>query len=346
MKLPTTPFLPSRALAATTAAAMACALLAGCASVNRPRADDAELVRERETQNELIVERQLRRQRRLDGIAFDFMRRNAPLCGNDATAGVDARVANLAAFPKARRAAVARRFGVGEGLSVLWTLPGESALREGDRVTSIRGVPAEPGERGLRQWREALQASDGELRLTVWRDGREQPVSATTRPACDYPVMANPDAAINAFNDGEQIVFYAGMLDLFAEDRDIAVVLGHELAHGTRGHVAKGRAAAVFGALLDTALGDTGLVAGLASAPFSRRMEAEADYTGLYMAANAGYDIAQAERVWREIGVTVASSADKKAADTHPSSPERYVAIRRTVAEIQDRQRAGRPLAP
>ncbi|MGH8082448.1 MAG: M48 family metalloprotease, partial [Lysobacter sp.] len=97
--------------------------------------------------------------------------------------------------------------------------------------------------------------------------------------------------------------------------------------------------------LLDGGPGDDS-ASTLAIAPFSRRMEAEADYTGLYMAALAGHDLSQAEQVWREMGINVTASSNKTVADTHPSSPERFVAIKRTVAEIQAKQQAGQPLRP
>ena len=55
--------------------------------------------------------------------------------------------------------------------------------------------------------------------------------------------------------------------------------------------------------------------------------EAEADYVGMYILANAGYEYANASDLWRRM-----SQKDPDAiwlSTTHPSNPERYVALPR-----------------
>ena len=106
---------------------------------------------------------------------------------------------------------------------------------------------------------------------------------------------------INAFcMPGGKIVFFTGLIDqLQLTDDEIAMVMGHEMAHALREHsreqLAKTQAtdlgirlgAAIFG------LGDMGTAAAnlggkLLTLKFSRSDESDADLVGLEMAARAG----------------------------------------------------------
>jgi predicted Zn-dependent protease len=122
---------------------------------------------------------------------------------------------------------------------------------------------------------------------------------------------------IDAYSEGERIVVYSGLLRFLESDDELAVILGHELAHG----------------LLD---------AGLDPAAAER----EADRVGLYLAALAGYDVAVArglsERFIREFPLAL----EARTGHTHLSSPERALALEATTSEIQAKLDRGEPLEP
>ena len=108
---------------------------------------------------------------------------------------------------------------------------------------------------------------------------------------------------INAFcMPGGKIAFYTGILEqLKLSDDEVAMVMGHEVAHALREHararMAKtagtGAALSIGAQLLGLGqLGDMGARATtqLISLKFSRNDETEADLVGLELAARAGYD--------------------------------------------------------
>ncbi len=65
---------------------------------------------------------------------------------------------------------------------------------------------------------------------------------------------------------------------------------------------------------------------------------------GAYYAARAGYDISGAANIWRAMAFE--DPASIRLATTHPTTPARFVFMRKTVAEIEDKERRHLPLVP
>jgi Zn-dependent protease with chaperone function len=101
---------------------------------------------------------------------------------------------------------------------------------------------------------------------------------------------------------GGKIVFYTGILtSLQLTDDEVAMVMGHEMAHALREHARErmgktaftGLGANLLGQLFG--LGDIGQMATnygaqLLTLRFSRSDESEADLVGMELAARAGFD--------------------------------------------------------
>ncbi|MGI8639825.1 MAG: M48 family metallopeptidase [Pyrinomonadaceae bacterium] len=117
-----------------------------------------------------------------------------------------------------------------------------------------------------------------------------------------------------AFADGSVFV-HTGLLKRLENEAQLAIVLGHEIAHVTNEHVRR-RAeaagnqallAAIIGAAAGKALGQeagesiTKLGYVLMSNKFSGDMEDQADRVGLYYAYQAGYDVREAPKIWRRL---------------------------------------------
>jgi predicted Zn-dependent protease len=151
---------------------------------------------------------------------------------------------------------------------------------------------------------------------------------------------------INAAADGRVLAITSGLFDLTKSDDELALILGHELAHNVLGHlkatpVAARKSGGILDAFMRATIGTA--VAGTVTPPFSIANEKEADYAGLYFMARAGYDITAAESFWRRLNETTRATSVAK---THPSGPERLKAIEATVAEIKAKQKAKKPLEP
>jgi predicted Zn-dependent protease len=161
---------------------------------------------------------------------------------------------------------------------------------------------------------------------------------------------------INAFcMPGGKIAFFWGILQrLQLDDDEVAMIMGHEMAHALREHARErmGKSFATRGALeLGSALlglGNTGrMVAGMGeqmlSLVFSRDDESEADLVGMELAARAGYNPAAGVTLWQKMGA-VSKGAPPEFLSTHPSGPTRIKDIEANLPKVEGLyQRAPRP---
>jgi predicted Zn-dependent protease len=123
----------------------------------------------------------------------------------------------------------------------------------------------------------------------------------------------------------------------FAEDDDeLAIIMGHELAHLTSKHLPKNISVA---ALCGTLGGLTGPFAPWTTqalyAPYSRKNEREADYIGLIYAHNAGYNIEKGATLWKRFALEIPKSRSKSFLRSHPASPERILRVKKVVELIK-----------
>lgn len=123
---------------------------------------------------------------------------------------------------------------------------------------------------------------------------------------------------INAFcMPGGKIVVYEGLMKLVSSDDELAVVLGHEVAHAVAKHsnerISQQMLAQYGAQLLGESLSQKSeIVQAIASTvygvgaqygvtlPFSRKHETEADYMGLILMTMAGYNPDKAVTFWQK----------------------------------------------
>ena len=153
----------------------------------------------------------------------------------------------------------------------------------------------------------------------------------------EFVVFDEPDT-INAFAlPGGKVGVYSGLLDLVASDDELAIVMGHEIAHVTARHgaerMSEGVAAAMLGVAVDVYAKDSrnhdlvlaayGIGASGAMLKFSRNNESEADYIGIRYAAKAGYDPRAAITFWQKMEKESKGSKVPAFLSTHPSNERR-----------------------
>jgi predicted Zn-dependent protease len=166
-----------------------------------------------------------------------------------------------------------------------------------------------------------------------------------------WEVVLLKSPQINAFcMPGGKIAFYSGILDtLHLTDDEIALVMGHEMAHALREHgreqAAKSGAANIAGRLAGAGLSAwlgvdpritnsvTGGAAKLAILKFSREDETEADVVGLDIAARAGYDPRAGVVLWEKMGLA-SKGAPPQWLSTHPAGGNRIDEIRKHLPEV------------
>lgn len=144
---------------------------------------------------------------------------------------------------------------------------------------------------------------------------------------------------------GGKIVFYTGILNsLKLTDDEVAVVMGHEMAHALREHARErmGKTAAtgigvnLLGQLLG--LGDVGQTvthygAQLLKLQFNRSDESEADLVGMELAARAGFDPRAGVTLWQKMAAA-SKGAPPQWLSTHPSGNSRIADIEANLPKV------------
>lgn len=167
----------------------------------------------------------------------------------------------------------------------------------------------------------------------------------------DYKVFDSKD--LNAFAlPGNHFAVYTGIMDIMANDDQLATVVGHEVAHVRANHggervsqqlganVAMQTAQAAIGSGSQTgqlALGALGVGAQYGVLlPFSRKHELEADKLGILYMYRAGYDPNEALKFWQKMG-SAGGSKPPEFMSTHPSDTTRITQIKEIIAGLPPR---------
>jgi len=189
--------------------------------------------------------------------------------------------------------------------------------------------------------RERARAHFEEQKRRVERVGQRLLAAIPDHPKVQF-VIVNGDPSINAGATFGQVAITSGMLNFIRSDDEMAVVLGHELAHIEQGHVLKGAVGSlalnVLAIVLEARAPGAGQAAGGIGQMFmnhyTQTQEREADEVGLRYAYAAGYDPRAAVDVQERMAVEVPESMSAGYFDTHPSSVERAVSARREAEEL------------
>ncbi|HEY4370900.1 MAG TPA: M48 family metallopeptidase [Burkholderiales bacterium] len=242
--------------------------------------------------------------------------------------------------------------------------PAHAAPAEGVNVGRssrfARLVPAEEVEQAAAAQYAQLKGMATEKRaLAAPEDPRVQRMRAIAKRMLPYTVKWNPAAAhwkwevnligspqINAFcMPGGKIAFFTGIIDtLQLTDDEMAVVMGHEIAHALREHVRErigkeiatnASAGIASRALRLGPLGNAflGASTGLIKLKFSRDDETEADAVGLELAARAGYDPRAGISLWRKMQAA-SQKAPPQWLSTHPASASRIKEMQRHLPQV------------
>ncbi|WP_083215138.1 M48 family metallopeptidase [Comamonas aquatica] len=249
-------------------------------------------------------------------------------------------------------------------------LPAWAQVDVGESSRLRHLVPAEELEQAAEQeYAKLLQEARSQGKLVPTGDAQTQRLQRIAQALIQHTAAWNERARqwqwsvalirsndINAFcMPGGKIAFFTGIIDkLRLSDDEIAMVMGHEMAHALREHsreqLAKNTATSLgisLGAQL-LGLGDVGNYAArlggqLLSLRFSRNDESDADLVGLEIAARAGYNPNAAVSLWEKMGNATGSNANGLAfLSTHPSGPERIRELQRNVPRVTGLYEAAR----
>ena len=226
-------------------------------------------------------------------------------------------------------------------------------------------VPAETVERSAaQQYGQMLSQASDKRALAPKDNAQVVRLRAIAQRLIPFALDWNPRARnwqwevnligssqINAFcMPGGKIAFYTGILEkLQLTDDEVAMVMGHEVAHALREHarerMAKGTAtnviARIGGALAASYFGiDSRITDGVArgganllTLEFSREDESEADLVGMELAARAGFDPRSGVTLWKKMGAAN-KGAPPQWLSTHPAGTRRIADIEANLPKV------------
>ena len=161
------------------------------------------------------------------------------------------------------------------------------------------------------------------------------------------------DKTMNAFAlPGGKIAVYTGIFPVAKTEAGLAAVLGHEVTHALARHGAERMSQ---GELTNAALQVVGAAAGASGMnptlsqgamaalgagaqvgvllPFSRSHESEADYIGILLAADAGYDPRESVHLWERMEQLSGGGGPSEFLSTHPGHETRIAQLKKWMPE-------------
>ena len=165
------------------------------------------------------------------------------------------------------------------------------------------------------------------------------------------------DEAVNAFcMPGGKIVVFEGLLPLASTEDELAVVIGHEVAHAVAKHSNERMTQEIlaqYGAsFVDLALSSqTAVMQQIGSSvfglgaqlsvmlPYSRKHEFEADEIGLILMTIAGFEPSSALTFWQKMSDLSGNSNSADFMSTHPSDSKRIAEIQKLLPQMEKYKR-------
>jgi predicted Zn-dependent protease len=224
---------------------------------------------------------------------------------------------------------------------------GCTTVQETGRSQLMLVSPAQEAQMGLAAFaqvkKEEKVATDPKVNARIQAIGKRIAASVGREiPNAQWEFVVFDSDTVNAFAlPGGKVGVYTGLIKLASSDDEIAIVMGHEIAHVTSRHGAErtsqNYAVAGIGLLaaigmevkdVDPAKRNMALAAyGIGSQvglmlPYSRLHETEADSVGLRFAAGAGYDPRAGATFWKKMAAK-GGAKPPEFLSTHPSDAKR-----------------------
>jgi hypothetical protein len=336
-------------------------LITGCVgpTTQRPDPNDATVAIEAAKQREIAFREQYKYQERLKRVGWPILKAGTPLCIDRKHNAIGLFFANKYDYDNELRDVAISTYGLGEVLQIMYVIENTPAadvgLMKGDYLISINKVEIPTGEGASKKLIDkilGLTKQNADITLQIQRGGVTETIIVRTEEICGYPLIVAIDDRVNAFANGNSIIINQGMMDFAETDDELAIVIAHELAHNNMRHIDAKQINAFAGLFVDllisvlTGVNTQGVFSEVGARAYSQGFEAEADYVGLYTTELAGYNIDGAPYFWRKMGVKHPASINQNHAASHPSTPERFVAIEDTIKEINQKKIAGLQLMP
>jgi len=332
--------------------------LSGCTPVlKQPQLPKEEIETEREKQIEIALNTQIERQIRLYRTGLPLLKGAVNFYQKKPFLSSGIVVHSSKNYKKEDLSILTKKYRIEDFPTILYVHPDFGAysagLKVNDRIIEINKRKVK-NEEDISKIMNEIGEKEEKVEFVIDRNGEILSFNVPLTKICPFSFVLYSDPqigdSINAFTDGKTIYVTPGLLRFIQSDTELAFVLSHEIAHAILEHVQKTLGNRILGTIVDiaiivaTGVNTQGVFGNLASLVFSKEFEKEADYLGTYIAAVSGYDVSDAPNFWRKMAAEYPGSTKDVFLATHPSSPERYILIEKTVKEIKEKIEKGLPL--
>ena len=338
-------------------------MCAACAPVSKlPTLATVEIEAEQRKQHIAQLRNYLGQLSRLDSVAFQLRAANRNDCKDRAWAQIGLIAGTVLSLPRKFRSSAHEAMAISwthaTVLSVAENSPAATAgIKSGDQLLTFNNEPVPSHDTARWVGDYVRNNAERPIKVLIRRDGVDEMRTVDPVLACAIPIELQVESSINAFTMDDRIVVFSSVLRAARTDAQLALVIGHELAHANLGHLNMRRTNAAIG-WLSGAAADAGIMLGGMSThgafskalnragarAFSVAFEREADYVGAYYAARAGYDLAGSEDIWRTFSLE--DPDNTRGMTDHPITPIRFVQMQKVIDEIENKKRHNLPLDP
>ncbi|MFT3734783.1 MAG: M48 family metallopeptidase [Rhodocyclaceae bacterium] len=321
--------------------AMTLAIVGACVSAppEKPadvaKKDDPAIAAERRQQEDAAVQAQLAGYTRAQRITYPLWRAAAANCMDGRRLSIGASPIDGNIFEKTLQTAAVRQpqWGKGRPLVFINVLPGTPAYRAGirpnDLLVSIGSQAVTTPTVGMEHAEQIIHdqaaANGNKVKLSVRRRGETLQMDVDTEWVCRRRLVFNATDMVNAVNVFDTTLVFGGLLRAYPRDEEAALIIAHELSHGILRHSEAASLKIMQGGKLSDAELQT--------------RELDADALGLRIARAAGYTPSQPENIFRRLAQSAPGAIN--VATSHPTTPERLVAMRQIVAELNQAHEKG-----
>jgi predicted Zn-dependent protease len=147
----------------------------------------------------------------------------------------------------------------------------------------------------------------------------------------EWDVYLVPEKSFNAYvTGGSSMVVHLGALEELSFDDEIAIIIGHEIAHIAANHVFESQTETIANIIA----GSQSVKEQSYQAGYSIINEQEADRIGILYAALAGYDPMAAPRTWQKIYRKKGNNGN--ILSTHPTTSERLEYTEQVASKVRE----------
>jgi membrane-associated protease RseP (regulator of RpoE activity) len=333
-------------------------LLSGCLApkTRTIKVDEKHVEEERIRQQELALNSQQQMMIRLFTTAYPLRQAASAFCEDNQTLMTGFMTGSEFYYQEAFRDTAKKLFGIDEHLRITHILENSPAAVAGlqlkDRIVAVNGQML-PEDKNARQKFHGMLKDANHTQITIRLERLGETVEKTFNlpKGCNYPVALSSSDAVNAYADGTNVIITRGMMRFAQTEQELALVVSHEIAHNAMSHITAKTLNSLGGTLLDIAaaaagVNTQGLFGTIGARAYSQAFENEADYVGLYIMARAGLQTDGAALFWRKMAVEHPGSINSNHASTHPATAERFIAIEKTIDQIEAKKQSSQALVP